>query len=83
MSKNTDLYWMENKRLILRLLFLWFLVSFVFSILLVEPLNSITFFGFKLGFWFAQQGSIIAFVLLIFYYIRKMDAIDSKHKVHD
>ena len=83
MSANTDHYWADNIRLILKLLFIWFLVSFVFGIILVEPLNAIEFAGFKLGFWFAQQGSIISFVLLIFYYIKKMSEIDAKHNVDD
>ncbi|HAI95845.1 MAG: hypothetical protein CL866_03890 [Cycloclasticus sp.] len=83
MSANTDHYWADNIRLILKLLFIWFLVSFVFGIILVEPLNAIEFAGFKLGFWFAQQGSIISFVLLIFYYIKKMSEIDAKHGVDD
>ncbi|MDX2424770.1 MAG: DUF4212 domain-containing protein [Cycloclasticus sp.] len=83
MSENTDHYWAENIRLILKLLFVWFLVSFVFGIVLVEQLNLIEFAGFKLGFWFSQQGSIISFVILIFYYIKKMDALDVKYNVHD
>lgn len=83
MSANTDHYWADNIRLILKLLFVWFLVSFVFGIMLVEPLNSIEFAGFKLGFWFSQQGSIISFVFLIFYYIKKMSALDAKYGVDD
>ncbi|MDF1830136.1 DUF4212 domain-containing protein [Cycloclasticus pugetii] len=83
MSANTDHYWTDNIRLILKLLFIWFLVSFVFGIILVEPLNSIEFAGFKLGFWFSQQGSIISFVFLIFYYIKKMSALDTKYGVDD
>jgi len=83
MSANTDHYWADNIRLILKLLFVWFLVSFGFGIILVEPLNTIEFAGFKLGFWFAQQGSIISFVILIFYYIKKMSEIDAKHGVDD
>lgn len=83
MPTNTDHYWADNVRLILKLLVIWFLVSFVFGILLVEPLNLITFAGLKLGFWFSQQGSIISFVFLIFYYIKKMDQLDKKYNVHD
>jgi putative solute:sodium symporter small subunit len=83
MSANTDHYWADNIRLILKLLFIWFLVSFVFGIMLVEQLNSIEFAGFKLGFWFSQQGSIISFVFLIFYYIKKMSALDAKYGVDD
>lgn len=83
MSANTDHYWADNIRLILKLLFIWFLVSFGFGIILVEPLNQIEFAGFKLGFWFAQQGSIISFVFLIFYYIKKMSELDAKYDVDD
>lgn len=83
MSENTDQYWSDNIRLILKLLFVWALVSFGFGIILVEPLNTIEFAGFQLGFWFAQQGSIISFVALIFYYIKKMGEIDRKYNVED
>ncbi|MEW5007707.1 MAG: DUF4212 domain-containing protein [Cycloclasticus sp.] len=83
MHADTDKYWAENIRLILKLLLVWFIVSFGCGILWVEPLNLIQIGGFKLGFWFAQQGSIIAFVVLIFYYIKKMDALDKKYQVDD
>ena len=83
MSANNDNYWADNIRLILKLLVIWFLVSFVFGIILVEQLNTIKFAGFQLGFWFAQQGSIISFVLLIFYYIKKMAELDAKYNVDD
>ncbi|ORU92698.1 MAG: hypothetical protein A6F70_03585 [Cycloclasticus sp. symbiont of Bathymodiolus heckerae] len=83
MSANTDHYWADNIRLILKLLCVWFIVSFGFGIILVEPLNTIEFAGFKLGFWFAQQGSIISFVILIFYYIKKMSELDAKYNVDD
>ncbi|MFT5425732.1 MAG: putative solute:sodium symporter small subunit [Gammaproteobacteria bacterium] len=83
MSKNSDSYWAANIRLILKLMSIWFIVSFLCGIILVEPLNSIQLAGFKLGFWFSQQGSIISFVVLIFYYIKKMDQLDTKYNVHD
>jgi putative solute:sodium symporter small subunit len=83
MTQNTDSYWAANIRLIRKLMLAWFTVSFLFGIVLVEPLNMIQIAGFKLGFWFAQQGSIISFVVLIFYYVKKMDQIDSKYNVHD
>jgi putative solute:sodium symporter small subunit len=76
-------YWKENLRLLVTLLVIWFAVSFGFGILLVEPLNSIPLFGFKLGFWFAQQGSIYVFVVLIFVYVAKMKALDRKYDVHE
>ena len=59
------------------------MVSFGFGILLVEPLNRIPFFGFKLGFWWAQQGAIFVFVILIFVYSRLMKRIDRRYGVHD
>ena len=68
---NQD-YWKANIKLMLVLLAIWFTVSFGFGILLVEQLNQITFFGFKFGFWWAQQGSIYVFIGLIFYYTYKM-----------
>jgi putative solute:sodium symporter small subunit len=60
-----------------------FVVSFGFGILFVEPLNRIPFFGFKLGFWWAQQGAIFVFVVLIFVYSRLMKRIDRRYGVHD
>lgn len=65
------------------LLSIWFVVSFGFGILLVEPLNSIRLGGFKLGFWFAQQGSIYLFIVLIFVYVRLMRRLDRKHDLED
>lgn len=76
-------YWRENVKLVLSLLAIWFVVSYGFGILLVDVLNTIKFFGFKLGFWFAQQGSIYVFVVLIFVYVYKMNQIDRKYGVHD
>ena len=84
MSFQTDehakAYWRETLRLLITLLVIWFVVSFGFGILLVEPLNSIPLFGFKLGFWFAQQGSIYIFVLLIFIYVWLMNRLDHAHE---
>ncbi|MBE1300774.1 MAG: DUF4212 domain-containing protein [Alteromonadaceae bacterium] len=76
-------YWRANLRLMGQLLAVWFLVSFGFSILLVDVLNEITFFGFKLGFWFAQQGAIYTFVVLICVYVVKMNQIDKQFNVHE
>jgi len=76
-------YWRANLRLGAVLLVIWFVVSFGFGILLVEPLNRIPFFGFKLGFWWAQQGSIYVFVVLIFVYTALMKRIDRRFDVHD
>ena len=71
-------YWRENISLMLKLLAVWFAVSFAAGILFVDQLNMVQFFGFKLGFWFAQQGSIYVFIALIFWYARKMGQIDRK-----
>ena len=76
-------YWQANIRLMLALLSVWFLVSFGFGILLVDPLNEISFFGFKFGFWWAQQGSIYVFVVLIFIYSAVMKKIDKQYKTSD
>ena len=76
-------YWRANLKLGGVLLIIWFVVSFGFGILLVDQLNSISFFGFKLGFWWAQQGSIYVFVILIFVYAALMKKIDRKFNVHD
>ena len=72
--KNT--YWKKNIRYITILLSLWFIVSFGCGILFVEQLNTIQIWGFKLGFWFAQQGSIFGFVAIIFTYIYLMNKLD-------
>ncbi|MFM7371444.1 MAG: DUF4212 domain-containing protein [Sphaerospermopsis kisseleviana] len=69
-------YWRANTDLIRNLLIIWALASIVFSILLVQPLNTIKFFGVPFGFWMAQQGSILVFVVLIFLYAFHMDKLD-------
>ena len=78
---NKKTYWSENIFLITKCLSVWFLVSYGFGIILVEYLNTIRIGGYKLGFWFAQQGSIYTFVLLIFYYVYEIDRIDRRHGV--
>ena len=75
--KNT--YWKKNIRYITILLSLWFIVSFGCGILFVKQLNTIQIGGFKLGFWFAQQGSIYGFVAIIFIYIYLMNKLDKTH----
>ncbi len=72
-------YWSANLRLVLGLLVVWFVVSYGFGILFVDALNSIRIpgTGFPLGFWFAQQGSIYVFVVLIFIYVWRMNRIDA------
>lgn len=76
-------YWKRNLMYLVILLTIWFLVSYVLGILLVEPMNSIRIGGFKLGFWFAQQGSIYTFVILIFVYVRLMNKLDKEYDVHE
>lgn len=76
-------YWHANLRLVGFCLGLWFLCSYGFGILLVEPLNAIRLGGFKLGFWFAQQGSIYVFVALIFFYAWRMNRLDRKFDVDE
>lgn len=82
-DKNMDEYWCTNLRYVGILLTIWFLVSFGCGILFVEPLNRIQIGGFKLGFWFAQQGSIYVFVVLIFVYVWLMNRLDKKFDVHE
>lgn len=76
-------YWRKNLKTLLILLLVWFTVSFGFGILLVEPLNTVKIGGFKLGFWFAQQGSIYTFVILIFVYVFRMNRLDREFDVNE
>ncbi|MGB5360055.1 MAG: DUF4212 domain-containing protein, partial [Eudoraea sp.] len=71
--------WKKNLQYLSILLGIWFLVSYGFGILFKEDLDTIQFGGFKLGFWFAQQGSIYVFVVLIFIYVRLMNRLDKKY----
>lgn len=82
MENNTS-YWRENLRLIFICLAIWFVVSYGFGLLLVEQLNLIRIGGYKLGFWFAQQGSIYTFVGLIFWYSSQMNKLDKKYDVEE
>ena len=76
-------YWRRNVSLMVKLLVVWFVVSFGCGIMLVDVLNGIQIGGYKLGFWFAQQGSIYVFVVLIFYYARKMGQLDREFGVEE
>ena len=76
-------YWRRNLSLMVKLLVIWFVVSYGCGILLVDVLNQIQIGGFKLGFWFAQQGSIYVFVALIFYYAKKMGDLDREFGVEE
>jgi putative solute:sodium symporter small subunit len=81
--ENRAAYWSATLRLLMTLMVIWFLVSFGFGILLADALNSIPLGGFKLGFWFAQQGSIYVFLLLIVVYVLRMNRIDQQFDVHE
>lgn len=76
-------YWRRNLALMFKLLVIWFVVSFGCGILFVEALNQIQIGGYKLGFWFAQQGSIYVFVVLIFYYSHRMAKLDREFNVEE
>ncbi len=76
----SNAYWKSNLKILLSLLSIWFIVSFGFGILWSDELDLIRIGGFKLGFWFAQQGSIFIFVILIFVYVHLMNRLDKKYK---
>ncbi len=76
-------YWKANLRLVGLCLSIWFVVSFLFGIILVEQLNAIKLGGYGLGFWFAQQGSIYVFVALIFFYAHRMNKLDKKYDLDE
>jgi putative solute:sodium symporter small subunit len=76
-------YWQAVLKLLYTVLAIWFLVSYGAGILFAEALNGIHLGGYPLGFWFAQQGSIYVFVFLIFWYSKKMAALDIKYDVHE
>jgi putative solute:sodium symporter small subunit len=78
-QKNATAYWKENIKYVVILLAIWFLVSYCAGIIFKDALNSIRLGGFKLGFWFAQQGSMYVFVILIFVYVRLMNKLDKKY----
>jgi len=80
---NPQGYWRANLRILLGCLVVWFVVSYGFGILLGEKLNEIQIAGYRLGFWFAQQGSIYVFVVLIFYYAWRMNRLDREYDVHE
>ena len=83
MSNNEE-YWKANIALLMRCLVVWFVVSYGFGILLVEQLNNLAQLGgYPLGFWFAQQGSIYIFVILIFYYVKKINELDKQFNVEE
>ena len=78
MQGSSDAYWRKNVQVLAILLSIWFAVSYLFGIVFVEDLNHYKLGGFPLGFWFAQQGSIYTFILLILVYAIWMDRIDAR-----
>ncbi len=82
-QKKATAYWKENVRYLFILLTIWFLVSYGAGILFKETLDNFKIGGFKLGFWFAQQGAIYVFVILIFVYVRLMNKLDKKYGYTD
>ena len=85
MSQPTqrEAYWKANLKLVAGCLAIWFIVSYLFGIILVDQLNAIKIGGYRLGFWFAQQGSIYIFVILIFFYASRMKKLDQKFNVEE
>ena len=78
-KSNAKAYWRDNIKYVLILLVIWFAVSYGAGILFKDELNTIKIGGFKLGFWFAQQGSMYVFVILIFVYVKLMNKLDKKY----
>lgn len=82
-SEHHHEYWRANLKLMAILLVIWFVISYLCGIVFVEALNNIQLGGYKLGFWFAQQGSMYGFVILVFVYAKLMKKLDQKYKLHD
>lgn len=82
-NSSSNAYWKANLRIIYISLVIWALVSFGFGILLRPMLSGIAVGGTDLGFWFAQQGSILVFLALIFFYAWRMNKLDSEHGVDE
>ncbi len=83
MSKDKSLYWKKNISLILSLLVVWFVVSFGAGVLFVDQLDNFSLFGYPLGFWFAEQGSIYTFIVLIVVYTMRMNQLDRQFGVRE
>ena len=79
MNKKNNSYWKSNLKILAFLMAIWFLASFGFGIIWSDALDEIQIGGFKLGFWFAQQGSIFVFVIIIFAYVYLLTRLDKKH----
>lgn len=83
MSERHKAYWKRNVRFLIILLSVWFIVSFILGIALSDELDNYSFLGFKLGFWIAQQGSIIVYIVLIFIYVKGMERLDKEFDISD
>ena len=83
MKNKYQSYWKSNLKVVFSLLLVWFIASYGFGIIFSNFLDQIKIGGFKLGFWFAQQGSIYAFVILIFYYVKKVNQLDKEFEVDE
>mgnify|MGYP000323112524 FL=1 len=81
--KSAQDYWQANITILSKCLVVWFVCSYGFGILLVEQLNAFSIGGYQLGFWFAQQGSIYVFLILIFYYVKRMNRLDREFDVDE
>jgi len=82
-SEARKAYWQANLKLMLVLLIIWFVISYLCGIVFADALNSIRIGGYKLGFWFAQQGSMYGFVAIIFFYSHRMAKLDREFGVND
>lgn len=82
-SEKAQAYWRENTSIIVKLLAVWFIFSFGCGIIFINELNSIEISGVKLGYWFAQQGAIYVFIILIFIYVRVINKLDEKYGVNE
>jgi putative solute:sodium symporter small subunit len=82
-KQDFEAYWKQNLRYVMILLAIWFVVSYVCGILLADALSGIYLGGFRLGFWFANQGSEVIFVILIFVYVKLMNSLDRKFDVEE
>lgn len=83
MENSNNSYWKENIKYLVILMSVWFIVSYGFGILLVDQLNQFHLGGFPLGFWFAQQGSIYCFIIIIAVYVYLMNKLDQKYNLKD
>jgi putative solute:sodium symporter small subunit len=81
--ETLEAYWKENLRYIIILLGIWFAVSYLFGIIMADALDAVKIAGFPLGFWFANQGSEVIFVILIAVYVTLMNKLDEKYDVHE